>query len=46
MEYWPDTLGYRVDFFTIFILLGMVQSFFLAIFFLFSFSDVRDFFVL
>lgn len=34
MEYWPDTLGYRVDFFTIFILLGMVQGFFLAIFFL------------
>ena len=32
MEYWPDTLGYRIDFFTIFILLGMVQGFFLAIF--------------
>lgn len=36
MEYWPDTLGYRVDFFTIFILLGTVQGFFLAIFFLFG----------
>ena len=34
MENWPETLGYRVDFFTIFILLGMVQGFFLAIFFL------------
>lgn len=34
MEYWPDTLGYRVDFFTIFILLGVVQGFFLSIFFL------------
>lgn len=34
MEYWPDTLGYRIDFFTIFIFLGMVQSFFLAGFFL------------
>ena len=36
MEYWPDTLGYRVDFFTIFILLGTVQGFFLALFFLFG----------
>lgn len=34
MEYWPDTLGYRINFFTIFILLGVVQGFFLSTFFL------------
>ena len=34
MEYWPDTLGYRIDFFTIFSLLGVAQGFFLVLFFL------------
>jgi len=36
MEYWPDTLGYRIDFFTIFSLLGVAQGFFLVFFFLFG----------
>ena len=34
MENWPATLGYRIDFFTIFTLLGVVQGLFLSFFFL------------
>lgn len=41
MEYWPDTLGYRIDFFTIFILLGIVQGLFLSTFFLFGTAAKR-----
>lgn len=34
MQDWPTELGYRIDVFTIFALLGVVQGFFLAAFFI------------
>lgn len=36
MEYWPDTLGYQIDFFTLFMILGIAQGLFLSAFFLMS----------
>lgn len=36
MENWPETLGYRIDFFTLFMILGIAQGVFLSAFFLCS----------